>query len=71
MNDVLLEPLLRSPSLPEHVEALYRVLAIEHHRAADRIYANAVAGFEISARAFFDDATNLAELRRLLDQSKG
>lgn len=32
MNDSLLEPLLRSPRLPEHVEELNRVLTIEHQR---------------------------------------
>ena len=32
MNDSLLEPLLQSPSLPEHVEQLARVLAEEQER---------------------------------------
>ena len=32
MNDSLLEPLLSSPMLPEHVEELNRVLATEHVR---------------------------------------
>lgn len=41
------------------------------HHTSDRIASNAIAGFEIATRAVFDDAMNLAELRRLLDHSKG
>lgn len=35
-----------------------------------QISSQAVAGFEISVRAIFDDATNLSELRRMLDASR-
>lgn len=40
-------------------------------RGADRIFSGAIAGLEVSVRAVFDDTANLAELRRLLDLSKG